>query len=102
MISKHVLSILSVVLVAVPVGAVELTPLESLGKKLFFDPSLSNPPGQACVDCHSPGTGWTGPDSEINVAGAVVPGVVHTRSGNRKPPTAAYAGYNPVLHKPAP
>ncbi|WP_026842037.1 cytochrome-c peroxidase [Citrifermentans bremense] len=99
MISKLVLATLSLMLVAAPVAAVELSPLESLGKNLFFDKSLSNPPGQSCADCHSPETGWTGSDSEVNAAGAAIPGAVHTRAGNRKPPTAAYAGYNPVLHK---
>ncbi len=76
-----------------------LSPLELLGKRLFFDHSLSNPPGQSCADCHDPAVGWTGPDSDINAAGAVLPGAIHTRFGNRKPPTAAYAGYTPILHK---
>ena len=38
------------------------------------------------------------PDSAINAAGAVYPGAVHSRFGNRKPPTAAYAGDSPVLY----
>jgi len=76
-----------------------LKPLEQLGKALFFDASLSNPPGQSCASCHAADTGGTGPDPAINAAGAVVPGVVHTRAGNRKPPTVAYAGFTPILHK---
>jgi cytochrome c peroxidase len=75
--------------------AVQLVPL---GKALFFDDNLSLPPGQSCADCHDPGTGFTGPDAAINAAGAVIPGAVHNRSGNRKPPSAAYAGASPVLH----
>jgi cytochrome c peroxidase len=97
--ARHLLAILALLATALPAGAAELTPLEQLGKKLFFDPSLSNPPGQACVSCHDPAVGFTAPDSAINVAGAVEPGAILTRHGNRKPPTAAYAGYNPVLHK---
>lgn len=77
----------------------ELSPIESLGKRLFFDTSLSTPPGQSCASCHTPEAGWSGPDSQINDAGAVYPGAVYTRFGNRRPPTSAYAGFNPVLHK---
>ena len=80
-------------------AAAELSPLENLGKQLFIDDSLSNPPGQSCASCHAQETGGTGPDSAVNAAGAVEPGVVHTRAGNRKPPTSAYGGFTPVLHK---
>ena len=75
-----------------------LNPTEKLGKQLFFDENLSMPRGQACASCHDPGTGFTSPSSEINAAGAVVPGAVEERSGNRKPPSVAYAGGSPVLH----
>lgn len=78
--------------------AVELTPLETLGRDLFFDDNLSNPTGQSCAACHDPVTGWTGPDSDINKWPAVYPGAVHTRFGNRKPPTAAYGGDSPVMY----
>lgn len=84
---------------AATVAAEELSPLETLGKRLFFDDSLSNPPGQSCADCHAPETGWTGPDSEINAAGAVMTGAIFNRFGNRKPPTSSYGGYNPLLHQ---
>lgn len=79
-------------------GATPLTPIEELGKKLFFDANLSTPPGQSCATCHAPETGFTGPDSAINAAGAVYPGAIHTRFGNRKPPTVAYGGDSPVLY----
>jgi len=75
----------------------ELSKLESLGKKLFFDANLSSPPGQSCATCHAPSAGWTGPDSEINTEGAVYEGALKGRFGNRKPPTAAYAGASPIL-----
>ncbi|MHB8846229.1 MAG: cytochrome-c peroxidase [Nitrospirota bacterium] len=80
-------------------SASELSPIEQLGKSLFFDAALSNPQGQSCADCHDPAAGWTGPDSAVNAAGAVMAGAVHTRFGNRKPPSSAYAGFNPILHK---
>ncbi len=76
----------------------DLTPKEELGKLLFFDDNLSTPPGQACAVCHAPETGFTGPDSEINAAGTVYPGAVHTRFGNRKPPNSSYGGESPVLY----
>ena len=76
-----------------------LTLKEQLGKKLFFDANLSTPPGQSCASCHSPLAGWTGPDSDVNDAGSVYEGAVQGRFGNTKPPTAAYAGESPVLHR---
>jgi cytochrome c peroxidase len=79
------------------VGAQPLSPLEELGKALFFDANLSTPPGQSCAACHAPEAGFTGPDSIINAGPAVYPGAVHARSGNRKPPTAAYGGDSPIL-----
>jgi len=75
-----------------------LTPLEQLGKDLFFDTDLSTPLGQSCATCHDPVVGFKGPDSDINNHGAVYPGAVLTRSGNRAPPTAAYGGDSPVLY----
>ncbi len=75
-----------------------LTPEEELGKALFFDTSLSGPPGQSCAACHGPEVGYTGPDSAINAGGAVYEGAVVGRFGNRKPPSAAYAGDSPVLN----
>ncbi len=83
---------------AVSARAVELTPLEQLGKFLFFDTDLSTPPGQSCATCHDPATAFVGPDSQINAHGAVYPGAVHVRFGNRKPPSAAYATFSPDFH----
>ncbi|MCP4218692.1 MAG: cytochrome C [bacterium] len=98
-----VVSIFTIALVIALMGAPEktatLTPLEELGKKLFFDERLSTPEGQSCAECHAPKTGWTGPDSEINKNKAVYPGAMKPRFGNRKPPTAAYAGMSPNLHR---
>jgi cytochrome c peroxidase len=92
------LALLTVVLVAAPLAAQELTPLEQVGKFLFFDTNLSTPFGQSCAACHAPAVGFTGPISEINGHGAVYPGAVHTRFGNRKPPAASYGGNSPILH----
>src|SRR5664280_868686 len=79
-------------------GRPRLSPKEQLGKALFFDTNLSTPSGTACAACHGPEVGFTGPDEAINAAGAVYEGAVSGRFGNRKPPSAAYAGDSPILH----
>jgi cytochrome c peroxidase len=76
----------------------KLTPLEELGKRMFFDMSLSDPAGQSCSVCHVGEAGWAGPDSDINAKGSVYEGAAKGRFSNRRPPTAAYAGDSPVLH----
>jgi cytochrome c peroxidase len=81
-----------------PCVAGALTDLEQLGKRIFFDPTLSSPPGQSCSACHDPATGFTGPDSEVNAGPAAYEGAVHGRHGKRKPPSAAYATPAPALH----
>jgi len=96
--------LLAFVLAALPSASIvcanglPLTPMEELGKALFFDSNLSTPPGQACAACHASQVGFTGPDSLINATAAVYPGVIHTRTGNRKPPSAAYGGDSPLLY----
>src|ERR1017187_10006491 len=75
-----------------------LTQNEQLGKNLFFDTNLSTPLGLACAGCHGAEVGYTGQDAAINAAGAVYEGAVTGRFGNRKPPSAAYAGDSPILH----
>lgn len=79
-------------------AAQALTPIEQLGKDIFFDPNLSFNANQACAACHSPEAGWTGPDAAINAAGAVYEGSISGRFGNRKPPSSAYATFSPTLH----
>lgn len=78
-------------------SAPALTPLEQLGKALFFDKNLSKNGNQSCASCHDPAVGYTGPDSAINAHGAVYPGSDPALFGNRKPPAAAYAGDSGLL-----
>lgn len=68
-----------------------LSPVEELGKALYFDTNLSSSADMACASCHAPESGFVGPSSEINATTSVYPGAVPTRFGNRKPPSAAYA-----------
>jgi len=77
---------------------VELTSKEQLGKYLFYDQHLSLNNNLACAACHGPEVGYTGPDQLINLHGAVYEGSIPGAFGNRKPPTAAYAGDSPILH----
>lgn len=80
-----------------PLAAADLSPVEQLGKALFFDASLSANGTQSCSFCHDPGQGFTSPHDHFNKAGAVIEGAVAGRFGNRKPPSAAYASFSPVL-----
>jgi cytochrome c peroxidase len=90
---------LSVSLGTAPLPAeTQLSPLEQLGRALFFDPQLSQPPGQACASCHNPITGWVSPQSSAEPASAIREGAVAGRFGNRRPPMAAYASFSPPLH----
>ena len=77
---------------------IQLSDVEQLGKLLFFDKNLSDPQGQSCAACHDPAAGWTGESSEINARESVYRGAQPERSGNRKPPSSAYATQSPVLH----
>lgn len=66
----------------------------SLGKRIFFDTSLSEPAGQACASCHLPSAGFADPDAELPVSRGVNPQLF----GNRNTPTAAYAAFAPEFH----
>jgi cytochrome c peroxidase len=66
-----------------------LTDVERLGKKLFFDATLSSPNGQSCSSCHSPEHGFTDPDQSVPTSQGVLP----RRFGFRNAPSVAYASY---------
>ncbi len=65
-----------------------------LGQALFFDPSLSSPPGQSCATCHDAKAALSDPDRRLPVSKGVLPG----RAGNRNTPTALYAAFSPAFH----
>jgi cytochrome c peroxidase len=65
-----------------------------LGKRVFFDPALSHPAGQACADCHAPRVAFRDPESDHSTSN----GVLHGRFGVRNAPTLMYARYVPPLH----
>ncbi len=76
----------------------ELTPIQQLGKSIFFDQTLSLNQNQSCAACHAPEVGWTGPEISINLHGSVYEGSIPGSFGNRKPPSSAYATFSPILH----
>jgi cytochrome c peroxidase len=85
------------VLISGIVKNVNLSPIEQLGKGIYFD-KISVPNSMACADCHAPRSGFTGPMVGINIHGAVYRGADAQNFGDRKPPSAAYATFSPVLH----
>jgi cytochrome c peroxidase len=84
--------------IALTTRAETLSPVEQLGKELFFD-NISEPAkSMSCATCHAPNVGWTGPIAGNNLRGGVYRGAAPTRFGNRRPPSAAYATFAPVFH----
>jgi len=79
-------------------GMTNLEEKQALGGILVFDRNLSVNRNQACFSCHTPGAGFTGGISALNTTTATFPGSVQIRTGNRKPPSAAYAAFSPVLY----
>jgi cytochrome c peroxidase len=78
---------------------VALDDTEQLGKSIFFDETLSINGNQSCASCHGSQAGWTGPLSDINQHGAVYEGSIPGKFGDRKPPSAAYATFSPILYQ---
>jgi cytochrome c peroxidase len=74
---------------------VSLTPKEELGKLLFFEKQLSDPPGQDCSDCHDPNLAFADRNTGLPVSKGAIPG----RYGNRNDMPVAYASFVPPLHK---
>ena len=81
-----------------PALAQPLDPLEALGKSLFFNTDLSFNRNMSCASCHDPSYGFASPSETANAHGGVVEGSIKGRFGNRRPPSAAYAGQAPVFH----
>jgi cytochrome c peroxidase len=69
-----------------------LSRTELIGKRLFFDTSLSEPRGMSCASCHNPDTAFAGNNgSTVGVAMGSRAGVL----GIRNTPTVMYAGFAP-------
>jgi cytochrome c peroxidase len=89
------LALVAMLLLAPAVGATSAK--VTLGAKLYFDKSLSEPDGQACASCHQPFAGYADPNRGLPVSEGVIAG----RFGGRNAPSAAYMGKSPVLAQDA-
>lgn len=62
--------------------------LAKVGREIFLDTGLSNPPGQGCISCHVPDAAFADPRPSS-------PGAVVGRSKNRNAPSLMYAALIP-------
>jgi cytochrome c peroxidase len=70
-----------------------------LGGALFKDKNLSIKGNQSCQSCHHPSAAFADPDNADDPENSPVSdGSFMDRFGGRNAPTAAYAGFSPVLH----
>jgi cytochrome c peroxidase len=69
--------------------------LVALGKKIFFDARLSEPPGTACSSCHDPAHAYSGAHgSNVGVPLGSRPG----HYARRSTPSVLYMRYVPAFH----
>jgi len=71
---------------------ITLNPSQLLGKRIFFDSTLSNPSGQSCASCHMPNNGFSDPEQL-----AVSRGAIKSVFGTRNAPTVMYAAFTPFF-----
>ncbi|WP_269502619.1 cytochrome-c peroxidase [Burkholderia sp. IMCC1007] len=73
--------------------------LVALGRRIFFDPRLSEPRGMSCAGCHDPGRAFAPTLSAASLAGPGVPeGSRHGRFSQRNAPSLLYVRYVPRRH----
>lgn len=75
-------------------SSTKLSAREALGKRLFFDASLSEPEGQSCSSCHNPQAAFSSP--QLFPLAPVTEGAHRGLFGNRNAPTVKYAAYIPA------
>jgi cytochrome c peroxidase len=84
-----------VVLSPGPARPPEDAALVALGKKIFFDERLSEPPGTSCASCHDPRRAFSGTHgSTIGVPLGSRPG----HFARRSTPSVLYLRYRPKFH----
>jgi cytochrome c peroxidase len=71
--------------------------VETLGELMNFDKNMSPNKNQACMSCHMPYAGFSGPIPSVNLTMIAYPGTVHFRAGKRTPQRHPYAPFFPVL-----
>ncbi len=70
--------------------------LEKLGQKIFEDPGLSEPAGQACASCHVAKQAFTG--NFFSPVPAVSQGSTPDKIGMRNTPSLMYSAFSPPFH----
>src|SRR5260370_1178792 len=71
--------------------------METPGELMNFDKNMSPNQNQACMSCHMPYAGFSGPIPSVNLTMIAYPGTVHFRAGKRTPQRHPYAPFFPVL-----
>jgi cytochrome c peroxidase len=66
--------------------------VETLGELMNFDKNMSPGRNQACMSCHMPYAGFSGPIPSVNLTMIAYPGTVHFRAGKRTPQRHPYPG----------
>ena len=87
----------AVVLAAASLGAAAADPAAlraEAGRRLFFDPQLSDPPGTSCASCHDPSRAFSGDNGS---ATAVARGSRPDERGMRNSPTLMYLAGAPAF-----
>lgn len=74
----------------IPLHSNSLSNIEQLGKQIFFDTQLSNPPGQSCGSCHQP-------DKAFSNNLIVHSGADALKFTNRNTPSLAYVSKTPAF-----
>jgi cytochrome c peroxidase len=71
--------------------------IETLGELMNFDRNMSPNRNEACMSCHMPYSGFSGPIPSVNLTIIAYPGTAHFRVGKRVPQRHTYAPFFPVL-----
>jgi cytochrome c peroxidase len=69
--------------------------LAALGKRAFFDPNLSEPPGLSCAGCHDPAHGYAGENGSEN---GLARGSREGHFARRNTPSVLYLKYVRPFH----
>src|SRR5256714_7378417 len=71
--------------------------VQTLGKLMNFDETISPFKNIACASCHMPYAGFSGPIPSVNLTMIAYPGSFHYRAGKRTAQRYTYAPWFPVL-----
>ncbi len=81
------------------VSATDLTQMERLGEVMYQDKDFSFNATQSCRTCHHPLVGFDPTNTRDPSPTVVSLGADGVSVGGRNAPTAAYAGYSPILQQ---